>query len=312
MRGTSAKCVDEYVAIVHDQLRATLWEAQAQATAEVQWQKWYYDQKIGTMALKTGDLVLVKADAFKGKRKIKDRWEGEPHKVVDQITMDIPSYKVTNQCRQSCILHCNWLFLITSQTGVPLCVGVHHAQDRCTNPTLVKPTPKGSESKIRPQGDSGLAITQCQASKTSLGWINGKLWLLPWTSARVFTEDGWRLQVMCSGSGCLQDCVCWWKNSHLQPVDAIGQQTEQLPWLLIEPSNGSKTIGGTEWVSTLHVKFFNDLLSSTLMQNTPTQSKRDPCCHLKGGFTPLLHQTRRNINTSNSTKPDKAKAPGHV
>ena len=34
--------------------------------AETQWQKWYYDQKIATIDLKPGDLVLVKDDAFKG------------------------------------------------------------------------------------------------------------------------------------------------------------------------------------------------------------------------------------------------------
>ena len=42
-RGTSAKCVDEYVATVHDQSRATPWEAQAQSMAEAQQQKQYYD-----------------------------------------------------------------------------------------------------------------------------------------------------------------------------------------------------------------------------------------------------------------------------
>ena len=36
MRGTSAKCVDEYVATVHDQLWAALWEGQAQSIAEAQ------------------------------------------------------------------------------------------------------------------------------------------------------------------------------------------------------------------------------------------------------------------------------------
>ena len=82
MRGTCAKCLDEYVATVCDWLRAALWEAHAQSTAEAQWQKWYYDQKIGAMDLKPGDLVLVKADTFQGKRKIKDRWENEPHEVV--------------------------------------------------------------------------------------------------------------------------------------------------------------------------------------------------------------------------------------
>ena len=59
------------------------------------------------MDLKPGNLVLVKADAFKGKRKIKDRWEDEPHEVLHWIAMDIPLYRVTNQCGQSCILHCN-------------------------------------------------------------------------------------------------------------------------------------------------------------------------------------------------------------
>ena len=49
MTEASAKCVDEYVATVHDQLRTTLQEAQAQLTVEAQRQKQYYDQKIGTV-----------------------------------------------------------------------------------------------------------------------------------------------------------------------------------------------------------------------------------------------------------------------
>ena len=57
------------------------------------------------MDLKPGDLVLVKADAFKGKRKIRDRWEDKTCDVVCQITTDIPSYEVTDQCGQSQILH---------------------------------------------------------------------------------------------------------------------------------------------------------------------------------------------------------------
>ena len=102
------------------------------------------------MELKPGNLVHVKADAFKGKRKIKDRWEDETCDVVHQIETDIPSYEVTDQCRQSRILHCNQLLLIMSETGVPLCVGVCQAWDGCTSPTPVKPTPKWSESEIMP------------------------------------------------------------------------------------------------------------------------------------------------------------------
>ena len=96
MREASAKHVDEHVATVHDQLRTTLWDAQAQSTAEVQQQKWYYDWKIGTVDLKPGNLVLVKADAFNGKRKIRDRWEEEACEVVNQIVMSPPMKWQTN------------------------------------------------------------------------------------------------------------------------------------------------------------------------------------------------------------------------
>ena len=81
MRETSTRKVDTYVASVRDQLRSTLKEAQAHLTAESCRQKWYYDRKIGTVNLKPGNLVLVKVDAWKGKRKIKDRWDEETWEV---------------------------------------------------------------------------------------------------------------------------------------------------------------------------------------------------------------------------------------
>ena len=98
MREASAKYVDVYIASVRDRLRTTLWEAQAQSTAEACQQKQYYDRKIGTVNLKPGNLVLVKADAWKGKRKIKDKREEESWEVVHQIVADIPSYVMTNKC----------------------------------------------------------------------------------------------------------------------------------------------------------------------------------------------------------------------
>ena len=117
MKGASTKCVDEYLATVPDRLRAALQHAQAQPTAEAQQQKCYHDQKIGTVDLKPGDLVLVKANAFKGKRKIKDRWKDKPHEVVHQIMMDVPSYKVMNQYGETLQLtspHCirSWHSLV--------------------------------------------------------------------------------------------------------------------------------------------------------------------------------------------------------
>ena len=81
MREASARSVDVYIASVRDKLRSALWEAQAQSTAEACQQKQYYNRKIGTMNLKPDDLILVKADAWKGKRKIKDRRDEETWEV---------------------------------------------------------------------------------------------------------------------------------------------------------------------------------------------------------------------------------------
>ena len=80
-RQASTRKVDNYIASVRDQLRSTLREAQAQSTAEAYQQKRYYDRKVGTVNLKPGNLVLVKADTWKGKRKIRDRWDEETWEV---------------------------------------------------------------------------------------------------------------------------------------------------------------------------------------------------------------------------------------
>ena len=160
MGEASASSVDVYIASVRDRLRSTLWEAQAQSTVEVCLQKWYYNRKIGAVNLKPGDLVLVKVDAWKGKRKIKDRWEEETWEVVCQIVADVPSYKVMNQHRWSQVLHQNQLLLIASEVGVPLCMGSHHTWDRCTSPTPHKITSVGGDEMRTPPEKNGKAVTQ--------------------------------------------------------------------------------------------------------------------------------------------------------
>ena len=97
--------MDEYIASLWDKLRTTLQEVKTQSMAEACQQKQYYYRKIGTVNLKPVNLVLVKTDAFKGKRKIKDRWEEDTWEVVCQITTDVPSYEVMDQCRRSHILY---------------------------------------------------------------------------------------------------------------------------------------------------------------------------------------------------------------
>ena len=141
--GTSTNHVDEYIATVWDQLSAALHLQEAQSTTEAQRQKWYNNWKIGSVGLMPGNLILFKADAFKARRKIKDRWEDHPHEVVHQITTDIPLYEVKDQHRHSHVLHHNWLLLVASETVISLCVGLCQVWDKCTSPTPVQSTARG-------------------------------------------------------------------------------------------------------------------------------------------------------------------------
>ena len=58
--------VDHYIA----ELCEKLWEAfkvtQVQSMLEVERQKWHYDRKTNAISLEPGDLVLAKADAYRG------------------------------------------------------------------------------------------------------------------------------------------------------------------------------------------------------------------------------------------------------
>ena len=48
-------------------------EAHLQTNSEADGQKWYYDRATSTVQLMPGDIVLMKLDAFQGKRKVKDQ-----------------------------------------------------------------------------------------------------------------------------------------------------------------------------------------------------------------------------------------------
>ena len=102
----------------------------------------------------------------------------------------MPSYKVTNQHGWSQVLHQNWLLLIMSEVGVPLCMGNHHTQDRCTSPTPHKTTSLGGDEKMMPQEQDGKVVTQRPTRKASQGCKNGKLQLGLWMSTGASTEDG--------------------------------------------------------------------------------------------------------------------------
>ena len=69
--------VNHYINDLCEQLCEAIKEAQAQSTSEAERQRQYYDCKANTISLEPGDLVLAKADTYKGRRKVKHQWEEE-------------------------------------------------------------------------------------------------------------------------------------------------------------------------------------------------------------------------------------------
>ena len=51
-----------------------------------------YNWNVKCTKLESGDLVLLKQKAFKGKHKISDRWENTPHWVIQHIDEHLPIY----------------------------------------------------------------------------------------------------------------------------------------------------------------------------------------------------------------------------
>ena len=150
----------------------------------------------------------MKADAWKGKRKIKNWWEEETLEVVHQITADVPSYEVMNQCGWSPILHQNWLLLVTSEIGNSLVYGQPSYMGQVYQPHPMQDYLCRRWKKMTPQEESGKVVTQQPTSKASLRWKNRKLWLLPWMSTRVSSEDGWNPQVTWFGYRLWKEHVC--------------------------------------------------------------------------------------------------------
>ena len=136
MREASARNVDVYISFCERPIEE---HPTGGAGPIDQWsmptEAWYYDRKIGAMNLKPGDLLLVKTHAWKGKRKIRDRWDEETWEVSQQNhSWCALLWSDMNQQGWSWVLHQNWLLLIVmSEVGIPLCVGNRHTQDRCTS-----------------------------------------------------------------------------------------------------------------------------------------------------------------------------------
>ena len=85
--------MEESVAAIQKRLKEAFAVARQLTSEEAAKQSRYYNRNAGAVALQPGDVVMVRTDASKGKRKVKDRWE-EGGFVVESQLEDWPVYKV--------------------------------------------------------------------------------------------------------------------------------------------------------------------------------------------------------------------------
>ena len=89
-------------------------EDHLQTNFEAEKQKRYYDRATSTAQLVPGDIVLMKNDAFQGKRKVKDQWSETEYVVVCQVADGVPAYEVKDEAGSMKTVHCNQLFLVAT------------------------------------------------------------------------------------------------------------------------------------------------------------------------------------------------------
>ena len=116
-------CVPAYVEEVRKHFKEAYTEAHLQTNSEADRQKWYYDRATSTMQLMPGDVVLMKLDAFQGRRKVKDRWSEVEYVVTCQVANDVPMYKVRDDGGNVKVTHRNRLFLVAPTRDVAMPLG---------------------------------------------------------------------------------------------------------------------------------------------------------------------------------------------
>ena len=97
--------------------------AHLQTNSKADRQKWYYDRATSTVQLMLGDVILMKLNAFQGKRKAKDRWSEVEFVVTHQVANDVPAYEVRDDGRNVKVIHHNRLFLVAPTRDVTTPLG---------------------------------------------------------------------------------------------------------------------------------------------------------------------------------------------
>ena len=174
-----------YVTEVQRRFKEAHAEAHLQTSCEAKKQKCYYDLATSTAQLVPGDVVLMKNDAFQGKRKVKDWWSETEYVVVCQVADGVPAYEVKDEAGSMKTVHCNRLFLVAAlkEAVMPLGEGTLISKEDVVWSTQAEHTLLQVEGDL-PEGSVDGADTPSPASRVRLGWVGGVLWLLPSVAPR--------------------------------------------------------------------------------------------------------------------------------
>ena len=86
-------------------------EARRSNARESQRQTRFYNRRFNASNLRPGDKVLLRTDAFKGKRKLKDNWSDEVFTIVRQLHPRVPTFEIRSEGGNLKTAHRNRLLL---------------------------------------------------------------------------------------------------------------------------------------------------------------------------------------------------------
>jgi hypothetical protein len=112
----------QYVAELQAVLKQAFAKAEAASVQEAARQKRHFDKRTNAAVLAPGDLVLVRTLNYKGKRKLVDRWEEKPSRVVSQLGDDSPIYEICDAEKPELKRHYhrNHLYLLEMKEGTEM------------------------------------------------------------------------------------------------------------------------------------------------------------------------------------------------
>ena len=179
--------MEQSVAAMQKRLKEAFAVARQLTSEEAKRQCRYYDRNAGAVALQPGDVVMVRTDAFKGKRKVKDRWE-EGGFVIESQLEDWPVYKV--RCPPAPgkdkegfrVLHRNRLMLVPPEDEPETQGNTQtNVQPQIIPNSNLEATQARVDSKESERSLPSL-MTRQGSDPTSRIWLNGEFRTKPWAT----------------------------------------------------------------------------------------------------------------------------------